>query len=142
MLSIRLLIVLAFLTGPAAAQAPPPPGFGVTLGADNAVYNSGDLIRITFEVFNNTAEPVSLDFRSSQRYDFVIEDQQQKEVWRWSAGRMFAQALGTETLGPNRPRLTYQETCADKMEPGTYTIQGLLTDANRRPSATTRIVVR
>ena len=110
--------------------------FGASLSTDQAIYRSGEPIRIIFEVFNYTPTPVRFDFTSGQRYDLVIEDRQGNEVWRWSAGRMFTMALGQETLEPAKPRLTYEAEYTARLEPGRYKIKGLLTDVSRRISAT------
>ena len=112
------------------------------LSTDQAVYRPGETIRITFEVFNHTPAPVRFDFTSGQRYDVVIEDDRGGEVWRWSAGRMFTMALGRETLGPAKPRLTYEAEYTAGLEPGRYHIKGLLTDESRRISATIGVEVR
>jgi len=117
-------------------------GFGASLRTDQAVYRSGEPIRITFEVFNHAPTPVRFDFTSSQRYDVVIEDQQGKEIWRWSSGRMFTMALGQETVGPAKPQLTYEAEYTAKLKAGRYGIKGLLTDANRQISATISVEVR
>jgi len=46
---------------------------------------------------NNTER---IDLRSGQRYDFIVS-RDGREVWRWSADKMFTQALTTITLGPD-----------------------------------------
>ena len=116
--------------------------FGASLSTDQAIYRSGEPIRITFEVFNYTPTPVRFDFTSGQRYDLIIEDRQGNEVWRWSAGRMFTMALGQETLEPAKPRLTYEADHTARLEPGRYKIKGLLTDVSRRISATVTVEVQ
>jgi len=131
--------------GGQSAGAGPLPNqrtFGASLSTDQAIYRSGEPIRITFEVFNHTPTSVRFDFTSSQRYDIVIEDQQGKEIWRWSADRMFTMALGQETLGPAKPRLTYKVEYTAKLESGTHKITSLLTDANRQISATISVDVQ
>ena len=125
-----------------AGPLPKQHAFGASLSTDQAVYRSGEPIRITFEVFNHTPTPVRFDFTSSQRYDVVIEDQQGKEIWRWSGDRMFTMALGQETLGPAKPRLTYEAEYTAKLKAGRYGIKGLLTDANRQISATISVEVQ
>ncbi len=136
---------LAAGTGGQSALGPEGPksvGFGASLSTDQRVYRSGEPIRITFEVFNHTPRPARFDFTSGQRFDIVIEDQQGKEVWRWSEGRLFTMALGQETLGPATPRLTYEAEHTAKLEPGRYKIKGLLTDVSRRISATISVEVQ
>ncbi len=126
----------------AAEPLPQQRGFGAFLSTDKAVYRPGQPIRITFEVFNHTPTPVRFDFNSGQRFDVVVRDGQGKEVWRWSAGRLFTMALGQESLGPARPRLTYEAVCTAELEPGRYRITAFLTDVRRRLSATLRIEVQ
>ena len=99
-------------------------GFGAAVGTDRPVYRVGVPIRITFEVFNHNPTPVRFDFASAQRFDLVIEDARGQEVWRWSAGRLFAMVMGQETLGPERPRLVYEAELTERLAPGRYRIKG------------------
>lgn len=88
------------------------PAFTVSLATDKPAYQPGQPIRITFEVVNRGDKTVGLDFSSAQRFDVAIENAGGNQVWRWSAGRMFAQMLGQEILGPERRSLTYEATGA------------------------------
>jgi Intracellular proteinase inhibitor len=45
------------------------------------------------EVVNHGPRPVTLQFRDSQRYGFLIRNVQGQEVWRWSADQLFTQML-------------------------------------------------
>jgi hypothetical protein len=56
-------------------------------------------IRFEFVVTNRDDEPAELQFRTGQAAEFVVTDDD-GEVWRWSDGRVFTQALRRETLGP------------------------------------------
>ncbi|HEX2095539.1 MAG TPA: BsuPI-related putative proteinase inhibitor [Longimicrobiaceae bacterium] len=67
------------------------------------VETSADSIRFVLQVTNTGPTPVTLDFTSGQSFDFVVQ-QGGREVWRWSADRMFTQALRTETLRPGDTR--------------------------------------
>ncbi len=118
------------------------PGFGVSIVTDKPVYALGEPVHIVFEVANHGAAPVTLRFSSAQRFDFVIEDASGADVWRWSAGRMFAAVMGQETLGPDNPSLTYEAEFAGELAPGRYTIKALLTDGSRQVSATIGVEVR
>ncbi len=117
-------------------------GFGASLRTDQAIYRSGEPIRITFEVFNHTPKPVRFDFNTAQRYDVTIEDRQGKEVWRWSAGRAFAMFLGQETVGPDNPLLIFEAEFTGTLAPGSYRIKALLTDRNREVAARMGLEVR
>jgi hypothetical protein len=77
-----------------------PPELGSTMTAMVA----GDSVRFELHITNVTSEPVSLEFASSQRYDFEVADGEGVRVWRWSDDMMFAQALGTDVLAPGESR--------------------------------------
>lgn len=57
-------------------------------------------VRFVFHVTNSGDTPVELTFPSSQRYDFIVETPSGEEVWRWSEGMGFLQALSQDTLPP------------------------------------------
>lgn len=65
-----------------------------------------DSVRFTLQVTNSRSQPVALEFSSGQSYDFEVR-QGERELWRWSADRMFTQALRSETLGAGET-LRYQ----------------------------------
>ncbi len=91
---------------------------------------------------NQTGTPIRLEFTSAQRFDVTIGDAHGNEVWRWSAGRMFAVVMRHETLGPEDPRLTYEAVFSGSLAPGSYRVRAWLTDASRRFSSTLAIEVR
>lgn len=37
-------------------------------------------------------------FANGQTHDFVVVDEQNREVWRWSNGRLFTQSMQTKQL--------------------------------------------
>ena len=53
---------------------------------------------ITFIISNDTDSEISFDHRSGQSYDAVIFDKKGNELWRWSDGMAFTQALRTESI--------------------------------------------
>lgn len=141
----RLLATLLIVA--AASAAVPAAGsdrvaFAVSLATDRPVYARGEPIRIVFEVANHTAAPVTLDFASAQRFDLAIADESGAEVWRWSAGRMFAQMLGQEVLGPETGRLSYEAIFAGALGPGRYRIEARLTDRSGDFSASLGVEVK
>lgn len=71
-------------------------------------------VRFVLHVTNPSTQPVTLEFGTAQRYDFVVQTSGGKEVWRWSADQMFAQMLGEETLEPGASR-----DYAESWQPGT-----------------------
>lgn len=76
-----------------------------------------DAVEFALTVTNTGDEPATLDFRSGLTADFAVVDGDE-DVWRWSDGRMFTQALQTETLAPGE-NVVYTATWAEPV-PGSY----------------------
>jgi hypothetical protein len=55
-------------------------------------------VRLAFNVMNASASKIEVQFPSGQTHDLVVLDESGREVWRWSASRMFTQALQTKQL--------------------------------------------
>jgi len=97
----------------------------VELELKKAVFRSGEDVDLTLALTANTSEPLTLYYRTSQRYDFVVTTREGKEVWRWSAERTFLQELGQETLEPGK-KVSYSEswdqkdTEGNQVPPGVY----------------------
>ena len=94
-------------------------------------------VEFEFRVRNTGDEPVELQFRSSKAADIAVLDDGE-EVWRWSAGRMFTQALQSRTLAPGESA-SHQFTWDDPQS-GTYTARGTL-EADKDAQATTTVTV-
>ncbi|WP_121822369.1 BsuPI-related putative proteinase inhibitor [Halostella salina] len=73
-------------------------------------------VQFAFAVRNDGEEPVELAFPDALEADFAVLDD--GEVWRFSEGRLFAQALGSETIAPGEVA-TY-EASWDDPDPGEY----------------------
>ena len=107
----------------------------LTLHTDRESYSPGHPVHLRLEVINDRAEPVRLTFNSSKKYDFEVlwEDQR---IWRWSAGRLFAQVLTEETLAPGQ-RQSFEATwdgrttSGDVAKPGEYLARGIVTVSGR-----------
>src|SRR5688500_15643838 len=52
-----------------------------------------DGVRFTLHVTNRGGRNLELMFPSGQTHDFVVLDAAGKQLWRWSEGRMFTQAM-------------------------------------------------
>lgn len=83
----------------------------------------GDRVAFEYAVENAGDEPAELTFRSSLRADFAVLDGDE-EVWRASDGRMFAQALQTETVEAGDAAVF--EGAWDDPSPGEYTVVAAL----------------
>ena len=99
--------------------------YGISMSTDKMSYSVGEPITMTLKVFNYTEEDIAFHFNTAQRYDFIIEDEEGNEIWRWSEGRMFAQMLGEKILGPNNPEIIYTAEYKGKLSPGYYKVTGI-----------------
>ena len=75
---------------------------------------------------NEGSDSVTLEFTSSQRYDFEIRNADDEVVWRWSHEMGFAQVLGSETVTVGGGR-HYEEECTRRLDTGTYRVIGYIT---------------
>ena len=62
------------------------------------VRQRGHQLAFTFRITNNANKKLELVFPSGQTHDLVVLDAAGEEVWRWSTGRMFTQALQNRVL--------------------------------------------
>ena len=82
---------------------------------------------------NNSNEAVTLHFNSGQQYDFYITSTPDTEVWGWSGGKGFTQAL-TELVIPGGEsvevsKIWNQKLSGDKViSSGSYTAFGSFLD--------------
>jgi hypothetical protein len=63
---------------------------------DVAVANG---VHLAFHVSNEASKAVELNFPSGHTHDFVVTDTTGREVWKWSEGRLFTQAMQNKVLG-------------------------------------------
>lgn len=73
---------------------------GITRLPASLRVTSDDVMTMTFDVVNDTAAPLVLEFPSAQQYDIIIGQPLHAPVWRWSEDRMFAQGVTSRTLAP------------------------------------------
>lgn len=116
--------------------------YGISMMTDKTNYSVGDTITMTLKVFNYTEEDIIFHFNTSQRYDFIIEDEEGNEVWRWSKDMMFAMVLGEETLGPTNTEIIYTAEYKDKLNPGYYKVTGIFVVTDRPMSGNIIIIVK
>lgn len=98
-------------------------------------------VSLTLTVKNPNAQPIDVTFPSGQKYDFVVTDSLTgKDVWRWSAGRAFTQAIETRTV-PANGSLTFTEKWTPPAK-GLYLAHGLLVSTSHRAEAYASVIVR
>ena len=96
-------------------------------------------VELSLSVENAGDDPVTLSFSDARRTEFVAS-QDGEEVWRWSRGRMFAQAVGEVTLSPGEVR-AFEATWPDP-DPGAYRVAAELAATGVELSAETTVTVR
>jgi uncharacterized protein YndB with AHSA1/START domain len=82
-------------------------------------------IDFSLHLTNSSGKKLELRFPSGQTHDFVVLDSVGREVWRWSAGRMFTQSLQTRTVDRDET-ISYSDRWASSAHSGTYTAVGVL----------------
>ncbi|WP_144798904.1 BsuPI-related putative proteinase inhibitor [Halorubrum depositum] len=108
-------------------------------------------VDLALTVTNEDDDPLTLRFRTGQRADFAAFESAAADaagdprrstagpVWRHGEGRMFTQALGTETLAPGESA-TYEGTWPTP-PPGVYLIVGTLTAEEHDAEATATVAI-
>jgi len=102
------------------------------LSTNKKIYTVGEEIEMTIVLRNRTDEPVNLTFNSGKYYDFIVKKlPEDKEVWRWSEGRIFTQALLSITLDPWEKQTfvfkwDQKDNDSKQIELGKYKIEALI----------------
>ncbi len=116
--------------------------YGISMTTDKMNYSVGEPIKMTLKAFNYTEEDIVFQFNSAKRYDFIIEDEEENEIWRWSKDMMFAMVLGEETLEQTNPEIIYATEYQGKLIPGYYKITGIFVAQDRSMSGSIIIEVK
>ena len=56
------------------------------------VYMEAEHVNLVLQITNIGPDAILLHFASGQTFDFVVSDEDDRELWRWSADQMFTQA--------------------------------------------------
>ncbi len=86
-------------------------------------------LKFALRVVNNTKKMVEIHFPDGQTHDFVVNDSTGKEVWRWSEGRMFTQAMRSKTL-KGKDGTVFEEKWEPKGQRGAFTAVAILKSEN------------
>ena len=113
----------------------------VTLETNRADYPAGEPIEAVLTVSWSGPGELALEFMTAQRFDIEIRNAEGEAMWRWSDGQMFGQVMGSERLAADRPSLRYAARFEGTLEPGTYTVSGLLASASHPLTAAVTVRV-
>ncbi len=103
-------------------------------GADRGVVShvtvdtANGAVNFAISVNNESAKRVELSFADGQTHDFVVLDSAGREVWRWSAGRLFTQAMQNRLVDAYDSTV-YREHWSSGA-PGTYSLVAELRSEN------------
>lgn len=86
-------------------------------------------VEFKLDVRNNTKRMVELRFPNGMTHDFVVFDESGKEVWRWSSGRMFTQAIQNKLVKSNDSAV-YADKWNGKNAHGKFTAVAILSSEN------------
>jgi hypothetical protein len=107
---------------PSPAATPTPEGpVAVEVTTDKAVYGQGEPVTMTLTL--TAYEPMTLYFRTSQRYDFEVSTAPGERVWLWSGDQAFLQVLGDLGLQPG-DQVSYSEAWDQRDESGLQVAPG------------------
>lgn len=133
------------LVGAADDDAPEKPSTDVRPSRDGGfgatVINAQDNGQATFTfAVTNYGERTEVRFASGQTHDFVVLDEREREVWRWSDGRLFTQSLQTRQVRTGDV-MRFEGTWRDA-RPGTYHIVAVLNSDTHPQQVSEPFVVR
>jgi len=118
-------------TGVVTPAPSPTPRFpfegpiGIDLTTFGAFFDQGEPIQLVVTVA--VRDPMTVYYRTSQRYDLAVINSDDQEVWRWSRDRAFAQVTEEVALEENGT-LSFAETWdqrdndGQQVPPGNYRI--------------------
>lgn len=133
---LLMALFLVFGLDQPEARSEPDLPLQLAISTDRPIYTPGQTVRFTLLLTNRGETDITLSFRSSQQADFVVR-REDKEIWRWSNGRMFAQALTKIKLEPGGQReilATWDQNDGkgNTAPAGSYDAVGLILAEDRR----------
>jgi hypothetical protein len=120
---------------PVSAPAPPPKPVRLTEGAAPKlasafrVSHDKKAFHFALDVTNPGKKHLEIAFPSGQEYDFSVLDTAGKEVYRWSAARMFTQSRQNRLLDGG-DTLHIEEEAAAQLPHGSYVAVATLRSTN------------
>ncbi|MBT2644704.1 intracellular proteinase inhibitor (BsuPI) [Bacillus sp. ISL-41] len=113
-------------------------GAGIVAGEMAASLTEESPLIFQYEVKNQTEEEVTLEFTSSQRYDYSVKTKDGKEVFLFSSVAAFLQVLGEEKLKQG-DSLTYELNLHElSLEKGEYILTAWMTPKNGKKYEVTK----
>jgi hypothetical protein len=149
-LTLLASAVLAFACGPRARNETASSPTESTRNAASADPNSPlassldvsveDGVRFEFAIVNASKKKLEVNFADGRTHDVVVFDANGREVWRWSEGKMFTQAVQNRVLRTT-DAIRFEEAWQDPL-PGSYVAVATLASANYPVERRVEFVVR
>ena len=93
------------------------------------VGSSASEVHFSLAVQNGTNKQIELSFPDGRTHDFLVLDESGKELWRWSASRMFTQSIQNRLLDA-RDSVVYEERWHAPKGTGKFTVVAVLNSRN------------
>ncbi len=97
--------------------------------ASSLAVNVADGVRFTLNVRNNSRRMVELKFPNGKTHDFYVLDENGREVWRWSRGRMFTQMLQNKLI-KSKDNAVFADRWSASNAHGKFTAVAVLASVN------------
>jgi len=88
-----------------------------------------ETVQFALHLTNQSRKHVELFFPNGQTHEFVVVDSVGREIWRWSASRLFTQAVQNRLLSSNES-IRYNEEWKHPTLRGKYTVIATLNSTN------------
>lgn len=102
---------------------------GASLASRLDVNVERQAVQFTLDVMNQSHKHVELAFPNGQTHEFVVVDSVGREIWRWSASRLFTQALQNKLLSSGET-MHVGEQWSHPLPHGKYTVIATLNSTN------------
>jgi hypothetical protein len=99
-----------------------------TVAAHVSIDTTNGEVRFAIAVRNGTRKSVEINFPDGRTHDFVVIDSAGREIWRWSQGRLFTQAMQNRFVS-SHDSVVYDEAW-QAATPGKYTLVATLNSEN------------
>jgi hypothetical protein len=133
---IFVFIIAIFILGGCGAEREAEPVVSSGKEEENMDTVQGEVVSMLYEVSpllfqyhvkNESGKEITLDFTSSQRFDYSIVNSNGEEVFLFSSVSSFLQVVGKEVLAPG-DQLSYDINVKDvELSKGKYTLNAWMT---------------
>jgi hypothetical protein len=117
------------------------------LTTEKARFLRREPVLFTLTKINITSAPVTLNYQSAQRFDFVVL-KDNREIWRWSKDQFFAQVMERVSIRPGEAQIfsalwDQRDSTGQLVTSGSYVARGYnLAEELRRRFISTVISIR